>query len=113
MGLAEMHHRARQKKPGNQPGGAAGDATGTHSTSPATTEPSRTRGVLDGRHPLKTPRVDDGTGHPAFSARARRPRWYSVRPGFLRSAAVVVACTVGSGSGVAPAMASSASRTKA
>ena len=45
--------------------------------------------------------------------RVTMPRWYSVRPAFLRIACVLAARSMGSGCGVAPLIASSASRTKA
>jgi aspartyl-tRNA(Asn)/glutamyl-tRNA(Gln) amidotransferase subunit A len=41
------------------------------------------------------------------------PRWYSVRPGFLRIGYEDTACSMGSGEGWAPLMASRASRTSA
>ena len=45
--------------------------------------------------------------------RTTMPRWYSVRPGFLRIACALATRISGSGCGVAPLIASRASRTKA
>ena len=53
------------------------------------------------------------TCHSLPSVRLTKPRWYSVRPGFLRIALELAARSSGSGSGVAPPIASKASRTKA
>ena len=53
------------------------------------------------------------TCHCPLEPRVTMPRWYSVRPGFLRNALVLAARSIGSGLGVAPLIASSASRTKA
>ncbi len=47
------------------------------------------------------------------AARLTMPRWYSVRPGFLRIGAVLAARSIGSSSERAPAIASSAPRTNA
>ncbi len=53
------------------------------------------------------------TRHSPSAERSTKPRWYSVRPGFLRIGATLHARSIGSVKGVAPAMRSSASRTKA